>query len=170
MTESHTLSASRDFGERVLRLFETLRTPADLAPNHIEAVAGISVRRSAANPQIYGFGKRLDARWICNLVTLPRTDARDEPNRLEVSFDDQTGEYDDLSGVSGLDFDDYSNALDAAGYARQAAMGSRDTFYGYDFTRGPVSIRVRVRAENIENPTHLCVESMIVEIGEVRHA
>jgi len=161
-----TFALSRDLGQRALHLMEQLHSADDLSPQRIEQCFGETVRHSSTDPQVYGFGKTLDPRWICNVVTLPRrTD--DAPVRLEFSFDDQTGAYDDLSAVSGLDFDTCAAAMDAAGYVQQPVTVGRDAFLGHDFKRGPVSIRVRVRAESADHPDRFCVESML---AEVRHA
>lgn len=161
-----TLTLSRDLGQRALRLVEGLHAPDDLSPARLEQVFGQPVRHSRTDPQVYGFGRTLDARWICNVMTLPRP-APDAPLRLEFAFDDQTDAYDDLSAVAGLDFDACAAAMAAAGYVHRPATGGRDMLYGHDFLRGPVSIRVRVRAESAAHPDHLCVESLI---AEVRHA
>ncbi len=166
MDVSPTFALSREFGERAVHLIEQLHTFDDLSPARLEQVFGQPVRHSRTDPQVYGFGRTLDARWICNVTALPRA-TPDAPARLEFAFDDQTGAYDDLSAVCGLDFDAYAAAMAAAGYVHQAAVGSHDVLYGHDFLRGPVSIRVRVRAESAMRPAHLCVESLI---AEVRHA
>lgn len=168
MQHAPSLDTSRDIGQRVLRLIEGLRTPADLSPANVASVTGLPVAVDPRDPSVYCFGQTLDDRWIFNATSLP-ANGSGAGARMEFAFDDQTGEYADLSAVCGLDFDAHAQALHAAGYACSARTGSAGAFYGYDFTRDAVSVLVRVRAENAANPAHLCVDSLIVRIAEVTH-
>jgi hypothetical protein len=169
MEHQRTLEMSRTLGQRVLRLIETLHRPEDISPENIERITGKPVERDPQDPRSYGFGEVLDARWIGNLVSLPDPLSDAAPERLVFSFDDQTGQYTDMSAVCGLDFDGYSEALTAAGYSRHVNSGPRDAFRSFGFSRGEVSIEVLVRGENPQNPNRLCVSSVIVDTTGVRH-
>lgn len=169
MEHQRSLESSKDLGQRLLRLIDTLHRPEDISPENIERVTGKRVESDPQDPRSYGFGEVLDDRWICNLVSLPDPLSTEAPSRLVFSFDDQAGQYTDMSAVCGLDFDAYSEALAAAGYARHANLGPRNAFRSFGFSRGDVSIEVLVRGESRENPNHLCVSSVIVDTAGVRH-
>jgi hypothetical protein len=170
MNALSTVAASKDIGQRVLHLIENIRSPADIAPENLERTTGRKVEFDCEDPRIYGFGERLDERWVCNLLSLRDHERSGEPNRLLFSFDDQTGRNDDWSAVCGLDFEDYARALSAAGYVGEPLLGPRDAFHGFRFRRGPITVDVQVRGENAERPGHLCVARMLIDTAEVGHA
>lgn len=165
-----TFTLSRELGQRALRLIEHLHVPDDLAPERVEALFGLPLSHVPGDARRYGCGRVLDARWICNLVSLPDRDRPGAPPRLQFSFDDQTGADDDWSAVCGLDFAAVSAALTGAGYVGAPLLGPRDAFSGFRFRRGPIKVDVDVRGENAQRPDHLCVARLLIDTEEVRHA
>lgn len=162
MDVSPTFALSREFGERALRLIGQLHSPADLAPERVEALFGLPVSHAPGDARRFGCGRALDARWICNLSALPDRERADAPPRLVFSFDDQTGANDDWSAVCGLDFAEVSAALTGAGYVGAPLVGPRDAFSGFRFRRGSIMVEVDVRGENAQRPDHLCVARMLI--------
>lgn len=167
---SSTLERSRDLGERVLRLIAGLHGPDDIAPARVEAVTGHRVEHHPEDARIYGFGERLDQRWIGNLVSLRDPERGDAPSRLLFSFDDQSGRHDDWSAVRGLSFQEYADALTAAGYVGEPLVGPRNAFYGMRFRRGTVAVDLDVRGESATRPDRLCIARILIDPAEARHA
>lgn len=161
---------SRALGESILRLIAGLRGPDDIAPARLEATTGHRVEFNGDDARIYGFGERLDDRWICNVVSLRDPERGGTPNRLSFAFDDQSGRDDDWSAVRGLSFEEYADALTAAGYASEPLVGPRNAFYGLRFRRGPIAVDLDVRGESAERPDRLCVARILIDPVEARHA
>lgn len=170
MDANHTFDRSRAFSEGVLRLLENARGDQDLSPAGIARAFGREVEYNRDDARIYGFGETLDPRWIANVVSLRDPERDGAPNRLLVSFDDQTGAHDDWSAVCGMDFVEFSDALIAAGYTGGPLVGPRDAFQGFRFRRGPIVVDLGVRGENRAHPNHLCVARVLIDAREVGHA
>lgn len=170
MDHRHALAISKDLGQRVLRLIETVRDSSDLSPEAIGRSTGLQIETDPGDPRVYGFGKALDERWVCNLIALPEPGSDEPAQRMVFAFDDQTGRYDDMTAVCGLDFDDYAQALTAAGYTQRMNLGPENAFQSFGFRRGKVDLEILVRAQNAENSRRLCVSSLIIDAAGVRHA
>jgi hypothetical protein len=170
MDTNDTFDRSRAFSEGVLRLLESARDDEDIAPAGIARAFGREVEFNRDDARIYGFGETLDPRWIANVVSLRDLDRDGAPNRLLVSFDDQTGAHDDWSAVCGLDFEAFASSLAVAGYTGTAMIGARDAFEGFRFRRGSIVVDLDVRGENAARPNHLCVARVLIDAREARHA
>jgi hypothetical protein len=166
--ESPTRERTERFFGHVLHLLEGLHGPADIAPDRLEAAFGAPVESDPADPATYGIGEALDARWILNLVSIPGPRGS-APTRLIFSCDDQTGRYDDLSALAGLDVGRWHAALTAAGYAARPDIGPRGAFYGMVFERDAVRLELQLRGQPGQDPRQFSV-TMIVIDTEARHA
>ncbi|TXH71553.1 MAG: hypothetical protein E6Q88_07660 [Lysobacteraceae bacterium] len=166
---------SRELAEGILRLIADLHGPEDIVPASLQRATGVEIAFNRDDPRIYGFGQRLDERWLCNLVSLRDHDRNGDgdgdaaPNRLLFSFDDQSGREDDWSQVAGLDYDAYAHALTGAGYVGEALCGPREAFYGMRFRRGAIVLDLTLRGENEDRPLHLCVSRILIDTSQARH-
>ncbi len=161
MDQTQTSPSAKDIGERVLTLVQHVRSPADIAPERIEALTGIKVEFNPGDANEYGFSGQLTDAWAYNLVSLPESDGS-KPTRIMFSFDDETRDNADMAPVAALNFDDYAATLRAAGYAASPARGKHDQILYWDFSRDDVSVQIYVRGENDANAGHACVSKLII--------
>jgi len=156
-----TATTAAEIGERVLKLIDSIHGVDDIAPTHIEKITGMKVDFNPDDRNEYGFGGKLTDVWSYNLLTLTESGGG-QPNRLMFSFDDQSHADADMAPICALDFDDYSKALTAAGFASSPAPGEHGSVLYWDFARGGVSVNVYVRAESAAKPKHSCVSSIVI--------
>ena len=160
MDQSVHSDRAEDIGKRVLKLVENVRNADDIAPARIEQLTGMKVEFNPDDANEYGFGGQLTDAWAYNLVSLP--DGGAKPTRLMFSFDDESRANADMAPICALDFDDYAEALAAAGYRATPAPGKHGNVVLWDFVRDDVSVQVYVRGENDAKADHACVSKLII--------
>lgn len=136
---------AEDIGRRVLKLIESLRSAEDLAPERIEQATGIKVEFNDEDRNIYGFGGKLTDEWSYSLVSTPDK-LGEKPSSLRFSFDDATREQADPAPICTLRFEDYSQAMTAAGFE----ISPMRTYPGSDawyFKRGDIGVMAYARGK-----------------------
>lgn len=167
---AQSLERSRAFSTRILHLLEGLHTADDIGPAQVGLAFGREVEFDPEDARVFGFGERIDARWIGNVVALRDPERGGAPNRLLIAFDDQQGAHDDWSAVCGMELGEFADTLTAAGYRSAPILGPRDAFSGFRFRRGPFAVDLDVRAESAAHPERMCVARVLIDSVEARHA
>ncbi len=151
---------AEDIGHRMLKLIDSLQSAQDLAPEHIERVTGIQVEINEDDPGIYGFGGKLTADWSYSLVSSPDR-LGEKPTSLRFSFDDTNRKQADPTPVCVLKFEDYSQALTAAGFVVKPMR----TYPGSDawyFTRGDIGVMAYTHGKADPQVGPVCLSKLII--------
>jgi hypothetical protein len=122
----------------VLKLIETIRSAQDLAPERIEQIVGIQVERNDDDPNTYGFGGASSDQWAYSLVSTPEK-LGEKPTSIRFALSPAASAADQPKPACKMSFDDYVQALVAAGFSSRP-MG---TFPGSDaiyLKRGEVGV------------------------------
>ncbi len=160
MTASVPPVTAEDIGRRVLKLIDSLHSASDLAPERIEQATGLRVDINDEDPNIYGFGGKLTDAWSYSLVSTPDK-LGEKPSSLKFSFDDTSREQADPAPICALDFDAYSKALAAAGFAATPMP----TFPGSDawyFKRGDIGVMAYPQGKADPQAGPVCLSKLII--------
>ncbi len=159
-TDAPVTITAEEIGRRVLKLIDGLRSAEDLAPERIEQATGIKVEFNDDDRNVYGFGGRLTDEWSYSLVSTPDK-LGEKPSSLRFSFDDVTRDRADPTPVCALRFEDYSQALTAAGFA----VSPMPTYPGSDawyFKRGDIGVMAYARGRTDPQVGPVCVSKLII--------
>ena len=151
---------AEDIGRRVLKLIDSLRSAEDLAPERIEQATGIKVEFNDEDRNIYGFGGRLTDAWSYSLVSTPDK-LGEKPSSLRFSFDDSTRDQADPTPICTLRFEDYSQAMTAAGFAASPMR----TYPGSDawyFRRGDIGVMAYTQGKTEPQVGPVCLSKLII--------
>jgi hypothetical protein len=151
---------AEDIGHRVLKLIDSLHSAQDIAPERIEKATGIKVEFNDEDRNIYGFGGKLTDQWSYSLVSTPDK-LGEKPNSLRFSFDDTTRDHADPAPVCTLKFDDYSQAMTAAGFA----ISPIHTYPGSDawyFKRGDIGVMAYTQGKADTQAGPVCLSKLII--------
>jgi hypothetical protein len=163
MTATVPPITAEDIGRRLLKLIDSLHSARDLAPEHIEQATGLRVELNDDDPNIYGFGGKLTEQWSYSLVSTPDK-LGEKPNSLRFSFDDTSREQagqTDRAPICAPDFEGYSKALTAAGFAAtpmQAYPGS-DAWY---FKRGDIGVMAYTQGKSDPQVGPVCLSKLVI--------
>lgn len=138
MSAVATPASAEEIGRRVLKLIESIRSAQDLAPERIEQIVGIQVERNDEDPNIYGFGGASSDQWAYSLVSTPEK-LGEKPTSIRFALSPAASASDQPKPLCKMSFDDYVQALVAAGFSSRP-MG---TFPGSDaiyLKRGEVGV------------------------------
>lgn len=159
-SDPHPTNAE-DIGQRVLKLVESVRGQADIAPSRIEQLTGIKVEFNPDDANEYGLSGQLTKHWAYNLVSLPEG-ADHRPSRIMLPFDDESLSNADMAPICALHIDAYFAALQRAGFVSNAARGKHDRLLHWDFSRDEVSVQIYVRGESDAKAGHACASKLII--------
>ncbi|NOT88172.1 MAG: hypothetical protein HOP03_08310 [Lysobacter sp.] len=160
MTATVPPITAEDIGRRVLKLIDSLHSAQDLAPEHVEQATGLRVELNDDDPNIYGFGGKLTEQWSYSLVSTPDK-LGEKPSSLRFSFDDTSRGQADRAPICTPDFDGYSKALTAAGFAAtpmQTYPGS-DAWY---FKRGDIGVMAYAQGKADPQVGPVCLSRLVI--------
>lgn len=146
-----------DLNQRVLRLIDSIRSRADLSPDHIQRLTGVDVEVNAEDPTIYGIAGPVDGQGRYSLVS-SHTNAQGQVDSLLFSFEPVSGP------APCARVEDYRDALSQAGFSGQlmpAGHRGRESWY---FTRDGVSVNVHVRDAQGAPVPGPCVASVVIGV------
>lgn len=156
-TDNPTLS-SREIGQRVLALIDSLRSARDLSPERIERATGLTVEFDAGDRNVYGVSGALGGAWSYALVSAP--DRQDQPPRsLRFSLEGATADA-DPAPVCMPTFAEYTRALTDMGFAGEpmrAFPGSE----AWHFNRGDINVMAYPRG----GEGGQCLSRLIISAG-----
>ncbi|WP_147455539.1 hypothetical protein [Solilutibacter pythonis] len=158
-TES-ALQDAKALGKRVLALIESARGIDDLAPENVEKRTGLRMRLSPGNANEYGVTGKLSDVWYYGLRSMSSVPGQ-KPNRLLFEFNDQTHAGADMTPVC-VSFDEYHQALVAAGFSATRLRNRVDTRDYWEFTRGDVGVTVYPRGKRAPGDAQTCVSMLII--------
>lgn len=151
---------AEDIGRRVLKLIVTLRSVEDLAPERIEEATGIKVEFNDEDRNIYGFGGKLTDQWSYSLVSTPDK-LGEKPSSLRFSFDDTSQKQADPAPICTLRFEDYSQAMTAAGFE----ISPMRTYPGSDawyFKRGDIGVMAYAQGKADPQVGPVCLSKLVI--------
>lgn len=157
--DSATLNA-QEVGKRVLALIENVRSTRDISPEIIEKHIGMKVHVNPDDDNDYGVSGKLTEQWYYGLRSMSAEPGQ-KPNRLLFQFNDQTHADADMSPVC-IAFEDYSQALTAAGFTSKRLRNRLDTQDYWDFSRGDIGVTVYLRGKTDPKDTQACVSMLII--------
>jgi hypothetical protein len=160
MTATAPPVTAEDIGRRVLKLIDSLHSAQDIAPERIQQATGLPVEFNDEDPNIYGFGGKLTEQWSYSLVSTPDK-LGEKPSSLRFSFDDTSRQHADPAPICVPDFDAYSKALTAAGFAvtpLQTYPGS-DAWY---FKRGDIGVMAYTQGKTDPQVGPVCLSKLII--------
>jgi hypothetical protein len=159
ISENAALSA-QEVGKRVLALIENVRSKQDISPEVIEKHTGLPIQVNPEDGNDYGVSGKLTEQWYYGLRSMSGTPG-EKPNRLLFQFNDQTHSDADMSPVC-IAFEDYSQALTAAGFTPKRLRNRLDTEDYWDFSRGDIGVTVYLRGKANPKDTQACVSMLII--------
>lgn len=160
MTVTDATMNAEEIGRRVLKLIGSLRDARDLAPGKIEQETGLRVEFNAADPNVYGFGGRLDDDRSYSLVSTPDT-LDEKPTSLRFSFDAEDGDGADPDSVCTPSFEAYSAALHDLGFASEPLRAYPGSYSRY-FTRGDISVTAYADRDPAGDGVRACLARLII--------
>lgn len=146
-----------ELNQRVLKLIDSIRTPDDLAPPHIQRLTGVDVEVNATDPTIYGIAGPVQGSGRYSLVSSHKN-AAGQVDSLLFSF-----EPNDASAPCAR-VDDYRDALSAVGFAGQHLPAGHRGQESWYFTRDGVSVNVHVRNTRGAPTPQACVASLVIGV------
>jgi hypothetical protein len=159
VAESAALSA-QDISKRVLAMIESIRNVGDLSPEAIEKHTGLKVSINPDDRNDYGVTGKLTDEWYYGLRSMSAEPGK-TPNRLIFQFNDQTHADADMSPVC-VPFEDYDQALTAAGFTAKRQRNRLNTEDYWDFSRGDIGVSVYLRGKSGPKDTQTCVSMLII--------
>ena len=154
-----TLSA-QEIAKRVLALIENVRSAQDISPEIIEKHIGIKVHVNPDDSNDYGVSGKLTEQWYYGVRSMS-VEPGQKPNRLLFQFNDQTHADADMSPVC-IAFEDYNQALIAAGFTSKRLRNRLDTRDYWDFSRGDISVTIYLRGKTDPKDAQACVSMLII--------
>ena len=152
--------SAQDLSKRVLAMIESIRNAGDLSPEAIERHTGLKVSINPDDSNDYGVTGKLTDEWYYALRSMSAEPGK-APNRLMFQFNDQTHAGADMSPVC-VPFEDYHQALTAAGFTARRQRNRLNTEDYWDFSRGDVGVSVYLRGKSSPKDTQACVSMLIV--------
>ncbi|MBO9872825.1 MULTISPECIES: hypothetical protein [Xanthomonas] len=156
-----THSAS-EIAKRVLVLIENIHGRQDISPDAIKKHAGLHIDINPADPNDYGVSGRLTDTWYYALRSMSEEPGH-SPSRLLFQFNDQTHSQADMGPIC-VPFEDYSQALAAAGYTGKRMRNRLGTEEYWDFSRGSVTVTVYPRGRESPKDSQTCVSMVIINV------
>lgn len=151
---------AQEVGKRVLTLIENVRSTRDISPEIIEKHIGTKVHVNPDDDNDYGVSGKLTEQWYYGLRSMSAEPGQ-KPNRLLFQFNDQTHADADMTPVC-IAFEDYNQALTAAGFTAKRLRNRLDTQDYWDFSRGDIGVTVYLRGKTDPKDTQACVSMLII--------
>lgn len=146
---------------RLLELIRSSKSAADFTQEKLSKVMGIEMPSHA--PGEYGSGEQITPDWWYGMEmrVKPRTGAR-----FNFSFDSAPGTDPPMTDICQVDFDQFTAALEAMGFARQRYYGEHGRYIKDWFDNANMRIEVYPRGERVWTPEkdsgRACVQMVLI--------
>lgn len=159
--------SSEDISNRIIKLIESLKNSDHISPENIKHVMKIKVDFNKDNRREYGFGGNItNTSWRYNLSAylLPTGNGK-KPDTLLFTFDNPA-ENADMKPICSIDFDKYRRDLKKAGFSAEPYYGEHGGLLWWNFSRDGIFVQISPNGESDKFTDHLCVKTLIVNVGE----
>lgn len=154
-----TFSPRLDAEQSLLRLLDLIRdtkTVADITPDRLQTIFGVSFAESDGR---FGFAEQLSRDWWSSYEWDP---TRSYGPQFEFAFRPaQPDAYPTASGICALDFERFAAELQTQGFKRETYRAEHNRVIHDRFERQGLTVTVYTRGESDASPekiAHACVQ------------